>query len=251
MRKFYRDEENPFDYTNDASPAPSINVTEYRDEVKEPEPNIETSGDIIRNIDEASRRMDTAETGTVKVGKDENTGGINRAEDSTDIVFWAGALQENRDTAPFRVDAAGNVVATTVSGFVMGPIASDNLRTSADTERTHSNSATWTKKKEILAIMPGTYRVKFDIKHVASAGLVGYARIYKNGVAVGTSRQSTTAYVTHSEDLVFSSGDLIQLYLSSNYSGSGGIDVYCKNFRLYFDLSALPSTTYNGVVQTD
>src|SRR3990167_672030 len=56
--------------------------------------------------------------GVVKVGKDSNSAGVNKGVAASDIVFWAGASQDNRATAPFRVDLAGNVNMTsaTISG---------------------------------------------------------------------------------------------------------------------------------------
>ena len=110
-RKFYRDEENPYDIVEKST------TSEFRDEQKE---NIEemTTNKIIRNFDEASRRLDTGLTGTLKVGIDANTAGMNRGEVAGDIVIWAGATQENRAAAPFRVEADGSLVASdaTITG---------------------------------------------------------------------------------------------------------------------------------------
>jgi len=47
-------------------------------------------------------------------GSGANAGGIAAAEVASDIVFWAGATFADRTTAPFRVDAAGNITATTL-----------------------------------------------------------------------------------------------------------------------------------------
>jgi len=117
-RKFFKDEENPYDYATDGQVVPSNSTTEYRDEVKDQSEvlNVQPTDTIIHNIDEAARRMDTAGTGTIKVGSDENTAGINRAEDAGDVVIWAGETQENRDTAPFRVYANGVFVAGNLAG---------------------------------------------------------------------------------------------------------------------------------------
>lgn len=65
-------------------------------------------------------------TGIITVGNSliagvgSNQGGISVAGKGTDIVFWAGSVQANRATAPFRVDAAGNLVASsaTLSGSI-------------------------------------------------------------------------------------------------------------------------------------
>ena len=114
-RVFYKDEENPFDLAGGS--VPSVPKTEYRDEVKPSQDIvIEPTNKIIQNIDEASRRMDTAGTGTIKVGVDENTAGMNRADSATDVVIWAGSTQENRATAPFRILADGSMYAGSLAG---------------------------------------------------------------------------------------------------------------------------------------
>lgn len=68
-----------------------------------------------------------------------------------------------------------------------------------------------------------TYRVTFEIGDPNSG--TAYGRIYKNGVAFGTERlTSLTSPVSYSEDLAFTAGDLLQLYVrndsaQTNYSG--------------------------------
>lgn len=118
-RIFFKDEENPYDLVGGTTP--SVPKTEYRDEVKPIEGVVITPDDnIIHNFDEPSRRLDTGSTGTIKVGVETNTGGITNASISTDIVIWAGSTQSSRATAPFRVNAAGDLVATsaTITGSI-------------------------------------------------------------------------------------------------------------------------------------
>lgn len=50
----------------------------------------------------------------ITVGTGATAGGINAANISSDIVFWSGSTYANRATAPFRVDAAGNVTQNNV-----------------------------------------------------------------------------------------------------------------------------------------
>lgn len=106
--------------------------------------------------------------------------------------------------------------------------AGDILEASADTERsTTSDSYTKLKEIQLPRFGGGTYRIKFDIK---KSGDEGYARIYRNGVAVGTERSATVTYVTHSEDISgWSAGDLCQLYVKK----AGGATAYVQNFRIY------------------
>jgi hypothetical protein len=85
-------------------------------------------------------------------------------------------------------------------------------------------------------------RIKFDIKTTNNAVPV-YGRIYRNGVAVGTQRETySTSYDPYSEDISgWSAGDLIQLY---TYSGDAGVvDVYVQNFRVYGDMDV--KSVYN------
>jgi len=85
-------------------------------------------------------------------------------------------------------------------------VAGDNLVLSADTERITEN-ITWTKLKEIKLGRSGEYRIKFEAKGV------GFARVYRNGSAVGIEQTLTDTYQTFSEDIGnWSAGDLCQIY---------------------------------------
>jgi len=109
-------------------------------------------------------------------------------------------------------------------------VASDNLKISADTERSMVG-ASYTKVKEVMVKRFGTIRVKFDLKCDVTDDSFG--RIYVNGVAVGTERNNTTSsYVTYSEDITVKAGDLVQLYYKQDASGNS---VYTRNFRIYYD----------------
>ncbi len=125
-------------------------------------------------------------------------------------------------------------------------IASDSLLDSSDNEEFHS-VGTYTKEKELtipddIFSNDSTLRIKFDIKTTNNAVPV-YGRIYRNGVAVGTQRETySTSYDPYSEDISgWSAGDLIQLY---TYSGDAGVvDVYVQNFRVYGDMDV--KSVYN------
>lgn len=54
-----------------------------------------------------------ANTANIAVGSGANTAGINSSNGASDIAFWAGATFANRATAPFRVNAAGEITHTT------------------------------------------------------------------------------------------------------------------------------------------
>ena len=107
-------------------------------------------------------------------------------------------------------------------------VAGDILRAYADTEGTGAIT-TYVKKKEIVLDFGGAVRIKFDLKHSGSGTC--YGRIYRNGVAVGTERSTTSStYVTFSEDISgWSPGDLCQLYIKQ----ASNPNADWRNFRLY------------------
>lgn len=80
-----------------------------------------------------------ANTARVEVGTGSNIGGINSGNGASDIAFWAGSTHANRATAPYRVDMAGNLTATsaTISGYA--------LTSQLPTAETFTSSGTWTK----------------------------------------------------------------------------------------------------------
>ena len=96
------------------------------------------------------------------------------------------------------------------------------------------------KMKEIRVGGPGTYTVKFAMQSTAYRATL-YARIYINGVAVGTERVLTTGtvpmtydeFITFSENIPANSNDLIQLYA---YGASSGKGLTVLNFRVYGQL---------------
>ncbi|MDQ5987388.1 MAG: hypothetical protein CSYNP_03128 [Syntrophus sp. SKADARSKE-3] len=124
-------------------------------------------------------------------------------------------------------------------------VASDNLKASADTERSQTGS-TPTIKKEIKVRRAGTIRVTGEIKHGTG---VDYAKcaIYINGIAVTGAEASTnqTSYQSFSLDIAVKAEDMVQLYL---YVQSGTGTAYCRYFRLKWD-ETIATATY--VVNTD
>jgi hypothetical protein len=114
--------------------------------------------------------------------------------------------------------------------------ASDTLRVSADTERSHMGQ-TYTKLKEIVSNVTGTVRVSFDLKHSEASGSAVYARIYVNGVSVGIERSTSYGtYKTYTEDITIRKGDLIQLYAKDTSDGYAII----RNFRVFYDVGNTP-----------
>lgn len=210
MRTFYKDEENPYDVIKNTT------TTVFRDEQTEATPNTLPEEPIIQNLDDASRRLDTSKTGTLKVGQDTNTGGINRADVSTDIVFWAGATQDNRNTAPFRVDAAGNLVASsaTIDGYLVGG-GSTNYGDSSDGSITFDGTST------VLGIVPvtGTYTLTRDIQCIFLTVNSGVTLITAGYVIYGTGTLTNNGTVKN--DAVSGGGNAVTTV--AGIAGVGGL----------------------------
>lgn len=107
-------------------------------------------------------------------------------------------------------------------------IASNVWLSGSETERFESGT-TYVKKKEITIAVKGVYRVTFQLKRGVDT-TNAYARIYKNLVAYGTERiTSSETYVTYTEDLSFEEGDEVQLYLRSSTEFAS---VYIFDFKI-------------------
>ena len=85
-------------------------------------------------------------------------------------------------------------------------------------------SSSYYKVKEILSRASGVVLVKFLLKgYGGEYSYSSYARIYKNGVAVGTQRESSnSAGITFTENIAVEIGDYLQIYArnqSNSYRG--------------------------------
>ncbi len=110
-------------------------------------------------------------------------------------------------------------------------IASDILLHTND-EEAATTATSYMKAKEIHVPYSGEFRVKFDIRDSNGTG-TSLAQIWKNGVAYGTARGTTsTSFQTFSEDLEFEEDDLLQLY-----HRRGSNVCYVRNLRIYGSLT--------------
>ncbi len=113
--------------------------------------------------------------------------------------------------------------------------AYEQLLNSNDTERSTSTSNVKLKEIKLNEAFAGSVRIKFDGK---GAGSPCWVRIYRNGSALGTSRNvgASSTYVTYTEDfdISWSANDLIQLYTET----VGYATAVC-NFRFYYGVVAL------------
>jgi len=110
---------------------------------------------------------------------------------------------------------------------------SDTTRKSNNTEK-NSNSDTYEKMKETkMNEATGKMRIYFQLRTTNDATRA-YAKIYKNGGAIGTERSTISeTYVAFTEDLGgFNADDLIQIYVKSQV-GAGS--AWVCNFRFKYD----------------
>ncbi len=133
------------------------------------------------------------------------------------------------------IPMAAGVIAPLVLGSkgTIAIVASDVLQDSDDTEVTTIIN-TYTKKKDITVPYTGTYRVKFDLKDGFSGDTV-MGKIYKDGVAHGVEQtHNTDTYATKSEDLDFTAGEKLQLYISDAVAARG---CFAENLRIYGEIN--------------
>ena len=108
--------------------------------------------------------------------------------------------------------------------------ASDALNTVSNTE---GSNLPYTKMKEILVNITGTVTVRFTQSHSVNSYTDTHARIYKNGIAVGTEWQGSSSDIVRSQNFNVIKGDLIQIYgkVTAHASTSEGT-VKVSNFRI-------------------
>lgn len=123
--------------------------------------------------------------------------------------------------------------------------ASDNLKLSADTERTQASSyagSAYSLQKSFQLINNGTVRLKMETKDASGNG--GDARVYRNGVYISISHAGGVTYTAYSDDVSgCSAGDFLQVY--TQYGA--GQTTAVKNVRVYYDRTA----NILGTVVTD
>ena len=111
----------------------------------------------------------------------------------------------------------------------------------------NSVAGSYTKVKTItldtLFKTPSTLRIHFEL-HSTSGGQV-YGRLYKNGGAVGTQRNTVNAdWQLYNQDLSFANGDTIELWVYS--VGGAGYEVHYQNLRV---LGSVPVMTIDEALK--
>lgn len=155
------------------------------------------------------RRGTTLAPANARYARIRVTGGIPGSGSGTGTVYFDG------------------VVLNTVTPQAF-PVAGTNYPTAAAlTVAGSGNAASFTEQKNYLITQSGIYRTRLGIL-TSSVSWAAHGRIYKNGVALGTDRSTTsTSLVQFTEDLQLEKGDTVQLFCygvgSINHSW-GGID---------------------------
>jgi len=154
------------------------------------------------------------------------------------IYYLSDTAGEISDVAGTRSVKVGIAVSATELSLYSRSTAnkktkvSSGLRNSNDAEQ-NTTETSYVKLKEILLNEDiDVLKIGFTSK-MGSGGTSGKARIYKNGVALGTEQSIVdSGDQTHTQDFTeFSSGDLIQIYAHVN---TGGWTIYVWNFRFYY-----------------
>lgn len=134
----------------------------------------------------------------------------------------------NGDRGDITVSGSGlvwTISASSISVSMLAEYAAGNYPICVSIPQASTGESTYTKVKEIYLSRGGTVRVKFQGHR--ESGSNGYARVYVNGVAVGTEQTLGATYTTYSEDFTVSAKDRVQVYAKGNNT------VYIKEFGIY------------------
>jgi len=103
----------------------------------------------------------------------------------------------------------------TISPDKLYPAVVGDLVDGASLGIVSTSSTTYVKMKELEIVRSGNYRITFNISSNVARTAGKYGRIYKNGVAIGTERQTDNLiFESFTEDINgWVTGDLCQLYL--------------------------------------
>ncbi len=128
-----------------------------------------------------------------------------------------------------------------LTGIASRVVASNNLKHSADTERT-TTSGTNALVKSFTINNPGIIRLKYDIKASVSNTRVDIIYGSSAGPILSSDSTASATYVTKTADIYVPCGMKLDIYFRVD-SGTG----YIQNCRVYYDLA----TYSTGSVVTD
>jgi len=166
---------------------------------------------------------------TANIATTSTAGSVERATDSETLLGGTAAVVPDADQL---FDAWGYSISAGSTNTAAQSAAAVNVPENA-----------YTKKKEIVCNLAGTYQISFYINGTAATNT--YGRIYKNGVAFGTERvNSLTADTQYTESLAFASGDLIQLYAYQTGASAVTVHDFAVKYVLTQNLLATISSKF-------
>ena len=131
--------------------------------------------------------------------------------------------------------------ATELAGYESGSIqvcASDGVSSITTPD--------YSMAKEIYMGRAGTVNVYFQLSSSLDGNMV-YAKIYLNGVAIGTERSTTSInYQTYTEDVTCEPEDLIQIYAKADPVPPPGWAARVRYFRIRVSNPVTPVVTYSA-----
>lgn len=157
-------------------------------------------------------------------------GGVPATGSATGTVYFDGVFVRGGLGLPYGAGTLYLPVPRIASGEVGGSMY-------------EQTSGGWVEAFNARILVGGTYRTAWD-QRTNNAGKPSYAKVYKNGAAVGTQRTttSTTYAAMTTEDLEFKAGDSVQLFAQS-YDGVAIVGV--SIFRLgHSAMNVMPAIPY-------
>jgi hypothetical protein len=140
-------------------------------------------------------------------------------------------------TSAGKIDSSWLPVTPTPSGITPDMLTSlivgDVIRGASPSSKNGGYMLTYTKEKEIETKRPGNFRIIFSLwVGTPDFPCTAYARIYRNGLPIGTERSVTALdpggnFATFSEDFSgFVVNDLIQIYVKQDTNVGGLWSIY-------------------------
>jgi len=166
------------------------------------------------------------------------TGSISASATTTfNGVAYKFPSADGSNSQLLKTNGAGQLSWGTGSAFAY-TVGSTSIASATSQDSTQATSPTKLKEIKISGSGGGQVDVQFDAK--VQSGYTTSARIYINGIAVGTTRTTTsTGDVTFNEYITVAANDLVQLYCWGNDAGFR--DYYCND--MYIKASIVEVTT--------
>jgi len=199
--------------------------------VKNPDGTALIAGDLVAG-GIYSFKYNSTTTNFILVGKG---GGPNKAGSNTVFTpsttdqaitkgFYPGALTDGKVLGDSNLIPANLVPGKTIFGVtgVQVLAVGDGVMFDNSTSSNTTSLSAVKIGKRYTAPGSGSIRIKITLASGAAGG-IGYGRVYKNGVAIGTQRSATNpAQTQFVEDFTCNAGDYFDIYAYTNNASAGG-----------------------------